>query len=146
MKKLKLLRDFMDERVTLGVLSDPDPNRPSVLPPIYTLERPWRMNQRTISCIPPGTYIAKLDMYYGGDGVGGAKNDYPAYELQDVPDRSEIKIHIGNYVRNVVGCIAIGLVRDAEVPAVWNSAKAFSTFMDYMHGYPAFELEIAIAD
>lgn len=134
--KLYLFRDYQDDRVTLGRLFNPNDDHGW-----QTLERPWKDNQKTISCIPDGIYVAELDMYYGGDGVGG-NQDYPAYELRNVPNRTEIKIHIGNYVRNVVGCIALGTTRDADHPAVWSSGKAFKDFMDYMDGVERFKIDI----
>ena len=62
------------------------------------------------------------------------RGGYPAFELFDVPGRSEIKIHIGNTSGDVSGCIAIGDKLgfiDKEL-AVLNSRKAFKKFMALM--------------
>ncbi len=129
-------RDIRTDKVTLGKLYD---ETDTLF--LYTIERPWLDNQQTISCIPSGTYKAERDMYYGGDGVGG-RQDYACFEVRNVPDRTEIKFHIANYVKNVVGCIGVGITRDSSVPAVWNSAIAFIKFMDFLDGINEFNLEI----
>ena len=64
-----------------------------------TLELPWRENQRNISCIPNGRYIVKKH-YSPRFGQ--------CFWLQDVPNRSEILIHQGNYNRDTNGCILVG--------------------------------------
>lgn len=133
---LKLIRYHRTPSVTIGKLIAEDDTFKCA-----TIERPWKDNQKTISCIPTGLYTVELGMYYGGDGVGG-KQDYPAYELRNVPNRTEIKIHIGNYVRNVIGCIALGLKPDLAFPAVWSSQRAYQMFMQFMFGVDSFSLEV----
>ena len=68
---------------------------------VYTLELPWKNNQSGISCIPEGVYNVE-------------KTYSPAFKKQlwlikDVPNRSGIRIHATNYVRELKGCIAPGL-------------------------------------
>lgn len=64
-----------------------------------TLELPWKDNERYISCIPPGSYT-------------GIKHKSPKFGksiwLQDVPDRSEILVHKGNFYTDIEGCILVG--------------------------------------
>jgi len=67
---------------------------------IYTVERPWLRNERGISCIPEGDYTCRPSRYHRGG--------YDAIEVMDVPDRSRILIHIGNWPADVQGCIAVG--------------------------------------
>jgi hypothetical protein len=83
---------------------------------VKTLELPYLENHRDISCIPPGEYKC--------DRVTSKKFGI-CYLLNDVPGRSGIIIHIGNYaaekilleraiMRNVkkvdtLGCILVGL-------------------------------------
>ena len=73
----------------------------------WTCERPWIENKKGISCIPIDVYPLKKAMHYGGDGIGG-NPDYPCYEVCDVPGRSLIHVHIGNYASDVQGCIVLG--------------------------------------
>ena len=63
------------------------------------LELPWKDNQRNISCIPKGRY--KVVHY------SSAK--YPdVFEITNVPDRTAILIHSGNYNTHTEGCLLIG--------------------------------------
>jgi hypothetical protein len=64
-----------------------------------TLELPWLDNQRNISCIPAGDYIAT---HYDSPKHG------PVLLLHGVPDRDFIEVHSGNYTRDVLGCILVG--------------------------------------
>ena len=94
----------------------------------YTVERPWLDNKPRVSCIPEGEYPLVLGEFNRGG--------YPAYEVMDVPDRSLIKIHIGNTIDDVVGCIAPGksLGYLEKKWAVSSSKKAFTEFMAVMSG------------
>lgn len=127
--KLYLFRDHQDDRVTLGRLFNPNDDRGW-----QTLELPWKNNQSNISCIPDGVYIAERDFYHHGG--------YECFELRNVPNRSEIKIHIGNYPKDVKGCIVLGTDRNVDHPMVTNSRAAFKDFMDYMDGVERFKIEI----
>ena len=111
-----------------------------------TLELPWRENQSHISCIPPGTYSCILRW--------SERFNKMLYELQDVPDRQNIEIHVGNWAgdetkgfhSNVLGCIVLGEFFGSIPPhenqiAVLESSKALSEFMSAMQGLP-FTLEI----
>jgi hypothetical protein len=100
---------------------------------IYSLELPWKDNQKDVSCVPLGTY--KLIPYTSPKhdstwyleneelGVGGAG-----------AQRSFCEIHSANWVSQLEGCIALGL-EDAPmynpqegeiVPAVEQSALAIN--------------------
>ena len=69
-----------------------------------SLELPWLNNQRNISCIPAGTYELKFTRSF--------KYPLGTYEVQKVPNRSGIRIHIGNYATgkkvDIEGCILLG--------------------------------------
>lgn len=64
-----------------------------------TLELPWKDNLKRVSCIPSGTYNV-------------VKHHSPKFGkcfwVKDVPGRSEILIHTGNYHKDVLGCILVG--------------------------------------
>jgi hypothetical protein len=94
----------------------------------YTVERPWRDNIARESCIPEGEYELQLGMFNRGG--------YQAYEVMNVPDRSLIKIHIGNTVDDVIGCIAPGKALGylERKWAVTSSRNAFREFMAAMDG------------
>jgi hypothetical protein len=67
-----------------------------------TLELPWLNNQHMISCIPAGTHVATMQPFH-------ASHDY---QLMNVPNRTGIFIHAGNYADGVEvdteGCILLG--------------------------------------
>jgi hypothetical protein len=63
---------------------------------IYSLELPWRDNQRLISCIPPGVY----PMTRGISSRLGL-----IYSVHDVPNRTSIEMHSGDFIWNTHGCI-----------------------------------------
>jgi hypothetical protein len=65
----------------------------------WTLELPWKDNQNRVSAIVPGEYEAfKRNSPSNGRVI----------ELRDVPGRSHIQFHSGNFIRNVLGCILVG--------------------------------------
>jgi hypothetical protein len=114
---------------------------------LYTcrsVEREWLDNLPSRSCIPGGVYKMELGMYYGGDGAGG-KADYPAYEIQDVENRSLIKIHVANYAEQLLGCIAPGL-HFGVFRNHWSVVKskvAFDALMGFMDGDQIVNLEVS---
>lgn len=95
----------------------------------FTIEQPWLQNAPYESCIPVGLYKLKLGRFNAGG--------YAAYEVMNVPGRTYIKIHIGNTVLDILGCICLG---DAitefpnGIPGVLNSSDTFKKFMEVMDG------------
>lgn len=117
MKHVIIQRAWSDRRATLGMLKiltiDHDP--------IFTLENPLRASY-TDNRIPEGGYYCTP---FSGPKF---KN---VYEIKDVPDRSAILIHWGNFERDTSGCILIGLSAATHhngVPWIGDSIKAFSLF------------------
>ena len=104
----------------------------------YTVERPWENNAPYVSCVPTGIYPLKLGKFYGGG--------YPCYELEQVPNRTLIKIHRGNTMLDVKGCIVLGTKLGVieKLWAVLNSRKAHDEFMVAMRDNPASKLYINI--
>ena len=64
-----------------------------------TIELEWKNNARRISCIPVGTYtvVKRTTNRYGNH-----------FHLINVPNRSMILIHSGNYYSDSLGCIIVG--------------------------------------
>ena len=99
--KLLLKRFFYNKNKTLGnlfLLKDD-----KLLCMVKTLELPWRENKRKISCIPSGEYRV---LVHQSPRFGWS------LWLRDVPERSEILIHRGNYTTDTLGCILPGLMHD----------------------------------
>ena len=99
MSDLRLIIDRSTlEPVTLGTCA-------LMLGPIvifrsHTLELPWRNNESRVSCIPAGTYSARLSM--------SPRFKVELWEVLNVPKRTGIRIHAANFVRELHGCIALG--------------------------------------
>ena len=91
----------------------------------FTLELPWLDNAINISCIPPGVYKWKKRVSPG--------KGYEVIELIDVPGRSFIQIHLGNYTHQIKGCIIPGLgLRDIDKDGIFDvthSGPAFNQIM-----------------
>lgn len=66
-----------------------------------TLELKWLNNTRSKSCIPEGTYkIVKR--------LAHEKRKYDHFHILNVPNRSYILIHTGNYSSQILGCVLVG--------------------------------------
>ena len=87
-----LYRTLLEEQQTLGELQIADFK-------CYTLELEWDDNKVRKSCIPDGIYRV-------------TKHNSPKFGktfwVRDVPGRSAILIHPGNYHRHTLGCILVG--------------------------------------
>lgn len=88
----------------------------------YTLENPWRDNKTNVSCIPTGEYPTEIRTA----SESGSRN-YDHLILRDVPERTYILWHIGNYEKNTEGCILPG--KSAHTNMVGHSKKAFDELM-----------------
>ena len=100
----------------------------SIISPLYingasfgvTLELPWKNNQEDVSCIIAGRYPILLRPWE--KRLSGL---FP--QLQGVPGRNGIFIHILNTPSETEGCIGIGLERGAgNIPdRIMGSTRAF---------------------
>lgn len=129
MKRITLERFVQNELVTFGkmhlewVKDHPD---------IYTLELPWRNNERMISCVPRGIYNA----------IPHNSAKWPnTWQILTVPNRTAILIHVGNYVRNTDGCILPGFGIDESIPMVQRSGNAMR-YLRQVIGKDNFSIEI----
>ena len=97
---------------------------PIVIFRAHTLELPWLDNQRSISCIPPNYYIANKVM--------SPSFKQELFLLKNVPDRSGILLHSASFIRQLRGCISMGMHRldidnDGKID-VRRSKEAFNLF------------------
>lgn len=93
---------------------------------MYALEKPWKNNKPLISSIPPGTYHGNLRYDHA---------DQWRIELADVPDRSNVQIHIGNTTTDSLGCILVGSEIDAKsLCAVSGSKAAYAKLRKAFYG------------
>ncbi len=100
----------------------------------YTIEKPWRDNECCKSCIPEGRYKVFKSKFRSGKHKGER-----AFRLVGVPQREGILIHIANFVKDVVGCIGVGLsFGDGRL---YSSAIAFNQLWQRLPH--RFEIEIS---
>lgn len=87
-----------------------------------TIERP--KHDKDFPCFEEGYYIAKR--------YNSPKNKSIVWQLEDVPNRTNIQLHIANWPSELQGCIApgkeIGSSHTGE-PGVLKSRQAFQEFM-----------------
>mgnify|MGYP003134269587 CR=1 FL=1 len=72
----------------------------------HSLELPWKDNEKSVSCIPEGVYGCRV-RYRNESG----SYDYVHLLVKDVPNRSHILFHKGNYPSDTRGCILTGTHR-----------------------------------
>lgn len=87
----------------------------------FTLELPWVDNEKGISCIPKGIY--RVEKY-------NSPKHGKVLLLKDVPNRTFIEIHAGNFTRQIEGCILVGAgiryIDGDTIPDVATSKKTLN--------------------
>lgn len=93
----------------------------------FSLELPWKHNATDISCIPEGKYLARKHLSPSNGSV---------FELMNVPRRSFIQIHVGNFTEDIEGCIVVGnsirYLDQDTVPDVTNSKNTFDRLYELL--------------
>lgn len=98
MKTLVIDRFKEENKQTVGELTVKDESNKEIFT-CKTLELPWRDNAKNISRIPEGDYM----------GIKHVSSKFgETIWIQEVPNRSEILIHAGNFHRDTLGCILVG--------------------------------------
>ena len=147
MKTLTLNREPSTDTETMGSLTFDGVS-------IFTVERPWIPTdpggKPEESCVPAGRYKLIPHTRPNGDKVKALVNPgLGVYYLKgDRPNgvgRYLILIHVGNWVTDIIGCIAPGLDRtvSGKGPMVTKSRKAMSLLMNWLGDD---EAEIIIRD
>jgi len=100
------------------------------------LELPWLNNQVNISCIPNGVYKAFKRISPG--------KGYEVIEFENVPDRTFIQAHYGNYTRQLLGCQLYGdgfkYLDNDNIIDITNSEKTIKKLLSMLPD--KFEIEI----
>lgn len=95
---------------TLGVMTVDDCS-------VWTIERRWDDNLPFKSCIPEGEYMMQWSV---------SPKFGPSYHVTEVPGRTHILIHAGNYPSDFSGCIGLGLGLIEDRVAVSSSRPALN--------------------
>lgn len=92
----------------------------------FTLELPDLGNQPDVSSIPTGKY----DYYFRVSPSNGS-----VLELRNVPNRTYIQIHSGNFSSQTHGCILVGdsikFLNNDSVPDITNSKSTLSKLLNH---------------
>jgi hypothetical protein len=98
MNTLEIIRDIKCNKQIMGQLFVLNENKDIVFQ-CFTLELPWKNNQQYVSAIPEGVYdvVKRYSAKYGNH-----------LHILNVPNRDLVLIHEANFVRNLLGCIAVG--------------------------------------
>ena len=136
MRTLRLKRLKSNSMGTLGIITLDG------VEVCQSIELPWVdvehdvISDKKVSCIPDGVYFCKRDMYHA--------KGYEVFEVQNVPGRDQILIHIGNYLRDTNGCILVGLQRGESNGqyCVYKSKPAFDILMKLLKDEKEICLEI----
>ena len=115
----------------------------------HTIERPWRNNAPSISCIPEGVYLCTPFVRPSGAEVYALINPTMDVYLnkEDIPEgmkgRYLILLHSANIVEEVEGCCAPGLAHGwmKGQAAVLSSRAAMARISDLL-GSADHEMEI----
>lgn len=100
-----------------------------------TLEPKDMLNKQNESCIPaPQQYLCKKLMSRFGE----------TFKIMDVPGRTSVLFHAGNFVGDTAGCVLLGQYIDKlrGERGIFNSGNTFKRFMEKMTGIDEFFLTI----
>lgn len=115
-----------EQKQTVGVIVVFDEN--NIVFQCRTKEPLWKGNQKSISCIPEGKYmvIPHVSPKYGF-----------CLMVEDVPNRSDILFHWGNFYDETEGCILVGdAEKDINHDSVMDLINSKNTFIDLIKNCP----------
>ena len=75
---------------------------------LYTVERPWLDNKPFHSCIPSGEYQVIPHSSKAHPNVWALVGETVSHYKEQGIERYGVLIHVGNWMKDVVGCIAPG--------------------------------------
>lgn len=114
-------------------------------PKIYFIAPPWKNNEDDISCIPQGLYNVTR---------GNTEHHIDVFKILNVPGRTDILIHPGNYASNVIvsgkvhcdskGCFLPGFDYDKKSLMVKKSVDAMNYLRDNIHENFAMEIRFML--
>jgi hypothetical protein len=98
MQTLTIRRSIETDKNILGFATLTN-SRSKIIFNCVTLELPFLSNKKKVSAIPAGTYRAiKTKSNSKGEVL----------LIKQVPNRSSILVHVGNYSKDTLGCVLVG--------------------------------------
>ena len=110
----------------------------------YTIELPWKDNQKNISCIPANTNEIKSYPIRFRPACESGKFKYDHLHVLDVTNRSYILIHRANFPKDIQGCIGVGNKRNRD--SVDNSRNTLNKLMAALALKPGEQAKLIIED
>lgn len=102
----------------------------------YTLEHGYEGEAGPWAKLPLGTYTCQR----GPHRLHGMVKDFDTFEVLNVPGRTGILFHWGNYNKDSDGCILVGDKKVGNM--VTSSRKMFAQFMALQAGVDTFTLTV----
>ena len=103
----------------------------------FALELPYMGNLVNVSCIPEGVYAGRLIV---SPSLG------ECIEVADVDGRTYIRIHAGNYTRQIEGCVLVGdsikFLDGDGTPDITNSRNTLKALIARVKSLDEFEIVI----
>ena len=100
------------------------------------LELPNKDNKPNVSCIPEGKYVAKKRV--------SPSRGKTVFEYQDVPNRTYVQIHSGNFTRQIKGCQLPGDgIKDIDKDGILDVTNSDSIMQKLLDATPD-EIEVNI--
>ena len=93
------------------------------------LEPPWEDNATDISCIPEGVYDLVKGTHASYKGPLGKLLKYDCYTVANVPNRTDIDVHIGNFPKDTKGCVLVGVYDPLKGAVLQDSSATFKELM-----------------
>jgi hypothetical protein len=121
-----------------GNFTDEDGNQICV-----TLEHAYQNSDGTWGAkIPDGTYICQR----GQHQLENMTSPFETFEVMDVPNHSNILIHMGNFDKDSSGCILVGqaIAGSSSSEMITNSVATFNKFMQLQTGVDSFILTVTL--
>ncbi len=112
MKKFELARSYLPTK-TVGIFKHEDFKR-------HSLELPWCGNKPNESCIPEGSYVVKRDK----------TGRHQWYSVQDVKERTFIEFHPAWTVKDLLGCIGLGISLNSKFDPI-DPEQAMLDLLEY---------------
>lgn len=130
---MRHIRTSFEASGIYGVLQQDDGTQVAV-----TLEHAYLQDDGTYAPkLPDGSYTCQRGMWT----LDHIPTPFEAFQIMDVPNHTDILLHVGNYNKDSAGCVLLGQSRHGDM--IIHSGVTFKTFMDMMAGIDTFQLDVS---
>lgn len=129
---MKLIRTEFKKEGIFGVLRDEND-----LHVAYTLEHAYLQEDGSYK---PKVAVGTYRCVRGPHRLKGMDHNFETFELEDVPNHTNILIHWGNYNKDSDGCILVGKEKTSSM--ITSSRATFKKFMELCEGKDDFSISV----